>query len=61
MFKIMIIEDDEKIRKIVADTLTKWKYEVVEVMEFDHILDDFEKTSKRKRKINDFINGRSVW
>ncbi|MED3983154.1 response regulator transcription factor [Peribacillus simplex] len=44
MFKIMIIEDDEKIRKIVADTLTKWKYEVVEVMEFDHILDDFEKS-----------------
>ncbi|MFJ7508632.1 response regulator transcription factor [Peribacillus simplex] len=44
MFKIMIIEDDEKIRKIVADTLTKWKYEVVEVMEFDHVLDDFEKS-----------------
>ncbi|MGE7904312.1 response regulator transcription factor [Peribacillus sp. NPDC094092] len=43
MFKIMIIEDDEKIRNIVADTLTKWRYEVVEVMEFDHILDDFEK------------------
>jgi DNA-binding response OmpR family regulator len=40
----MIIEDDEKIRKIVADTLTKWKYEVVEVMEFDHVLDDFEKS-----------------
>ncbi|MFE4706580.1 response regulator transcription factor [Peribacillus simplex] len=44
MFKIMIIEDDEKIRKIVADTLTKWRYEVVEIMEFDHILDDFEKS-----------------
>jgi DNA-binding response OmpR family regulator len=44
MFKIMIIEDDEKIRKIVADTLTKWRYEVVEVMEFDHILDDFDKS-----------------
>ncbi|KQU15263.1 two-component system response regulator [Bacillus sp. Leaf13] len=44
MFKIMIIEDDEKIRKIVADTLTKWKYEVMEIMEFDHILDDFEKS-----------------
>ncbi|MEE3950866.1 response regulator transcription factor [Peribacillus frigoritolerans] len=43
MFKIMIVEDDEKIRKIVADTLTKWKYEVVGIMEFDHILDDFEK------------------
>ncbi len=40
----MIIEDDEKIRKIVADTLTKWKYEVMEIMEFDHILDDFEKS-----------------
>ncbi|MDO7486254.1 response regulator transcription factor [Peribacillus frigoritolerans] len=44
MFKIMIVEDDEKIRKIVADTLTKWKYEVVGIMEFDHILDDFEKS-----------------
>ncbi|MBT2645439.1 response regulator transcription factor [Bacillus sp. ISL-34] len=43
MFKIMIIEDDEKIRNIVADTLTKWKYDVVGIMEFDHILDDFEK------------------
>ena len=39
----MIVEDDEKIRKIVADTLTKWKYDVVGIMEFDHILDDFEK------------------
>lgn len=44
MFKIMIVEDDEKIRKIVADTLTKWKYDVVGIMEFDHILDDFEKS-----------------
>lgn len=43
MFKIMIVEDDEKIRKIVADTLTRWKYDVVGIMEFDHILDDFEK------------------
>lgn len=43
MFKIMIVEDEEKIRKIVADTLTKWKYDVVGIMEFDHILDDFEK------------------
>lgn len=29
MFKIMIVEDDEKIREIVADTLTMWRYEVV--------------------------------
>jgi DNA-binding response OmpR family regulator len=43
MFKIMVVEDDEKIRKIVADTLIKWKYDVVGIMEFDHILDDFEK------------------
>lgn len=27
----------------MADTLTKWKYDVVGIMEFDHILDDFEK------------------
>ncbi|MEH7451032.1 hypothetical protein [Gottfriedia acidiceleris] len=26
MFKIMIVEDDEKIRKIVSETLRKWQY-----------------------------------
>ncbi|WP_168123815.1 response regulator transcription factor [Paenibacillus sp. HB172176] len=41
MFRIMIIEDDEKIRRIVSNTLSKWKYEVVETKEFDHILEQF--------------------
>ncbi|GGG02325.1 DNA-binding response regulator [Paenibacillus albidus] len=41
MFRIMIVEDDEKIRHIVADTLRKWQYEVIEVSSFEQILDEF--------------------
>lgn len=41
MFRIMIVEDDEKIRKIVADTLRKWKYEVIEVSTFEQVMDEF--------------------
>jgi hypothetical protein len=41
MYRIMIIEDDEKIRRIVADTLKKWQYDVVEVTEFDQVLTQF--------------------
>lgn len=37
----MIVEDDEKIRKIVADTLRKWQYDVVEVTSFEEVMDDF--------------------
>src|SRR5690625_7097699 len=44
MYKIMIIEDDEKIRRIVSDTLVKWKYDVVEVTNFDQVLASFEQT-----------------
>lgn len=42
MFRIMIVEDDEKIRRIVADTLRKWQYEVIEAVSFERILDDFQ-------------------
>lgn len=45
MYRIMIIEDDEKIRRIVADTLKKWQYEVVKVTQFDRVLTEFEKTA----------------
>lgn len=38
----MIIEDDEKIRGIVSDTLVKWKYDVVEVTDFEEVLTEFE-------------------
>lgn len=43
MFRIMIVEDDKKIRQIVADTLRKWQYEVIEVSAFEQVLDDFVK------------------
>lgn len=44
MFRILIVEDDKKIRQIVADTLRKWQYEVIEATEFEHLLDDFTQT-----------------
>ncbi|WP_260509949.1 response regulator transcription factor [Paenibacillus typhae] len=40
----MIIEDDVKIRHIVADTLRKWKYEVTEVTQYEQILEEFRLT-----------------
>ncbi|MET3193425.1 response regulator transcription factor [Bacillus sp. OAE603] len=43
MFKIMIVEDDEKIRKIVSETLQKWQFEVIEINQFDQVLTEFEK------------------
>ena len=45
MYRIMMIEDDEKIRRIVADTLKKWQYDVVEVTQFDQVLAEFERNS----------------
>src|SRR5262245_22663441 len=45
MYKIMVIEDDEKIRRIVADTLKKWQYDLVEVTHFDHVLTEFEQSN----------------
>ncbi|QMV41978.1 response regulator transcription factor [Cohnella cholangitidis] len=42
MFRIMIVEDDERIRSIVADTLRKWQFNVAEVTAFDQVLAEFE-------------------
>ncbi|MCA0758462.1 response regulator transcription factor [Paenibacillus sp. N4] len=42
MFRIMLVEDDDKIRKIVAATLQKWQYEVLEVTAFDRLLEEFK-------------------
>ena len=42
MFHIMIVEDDDKIRSIVAETLRKWQYKVYEVNSFDQVLAEFE-------------------
>ncbi|KRF07130.1 two-component system response regulator [Paenibacillus sp. Soil766] len=44
MYRIMMIEDDEKIRRIVADTLKKWQYDVVEVTQFDQVLKDYQQS-----------------
>jgi DNA-binding response OmpR family regulator len=44
MYRIMLIEDDEKIRQIVADTLKKWQYEVVEVTQFDQVLAEYKQS-----------------
>lgn len=43
MYRIMIVEDDLKIRTIVANMLEKWRYEVVELTKFDEILANFKK------------------
>lgn len=42
MYKVMIVEDDLKIRSIVSETLKKWQYDVVEVNLFDQVLDTFK-------------------
>lgn len=42
LFRIMLVEDDDKIRGIVADTLRKWKYEVSETTDFERVLDEFK-------------------
>lgn len=41
MFHILVVEDDESIRAIIADTLRKWQYEVSEVSDFGGVLDRF--------------------
>lgn len=41
MYKIMIIEDDITIAKVLSDHLKKWDYEVYYVMDFKNILEQF--------------------
>lgn len=42
LFHILLVEDDDKIRAIVAETLRKWQMKVTEAVRFDRILDEFE-------------------
>ncbi|QHT62166.1 response regulator transcription factor [Paenibacillus lycopersici] len=42
MFRIMLVEDDADIRGIVADTLRKWQYDVVEPADFGDVRQAFE-------------------
>lgn len=41
MFKILIVEDDETITKILAENLNKWGYEASYVEDFDSVLQKF--------------------
>ncbi|WP_413299400.1 response regulator transcription factor [Bacillus sp. 1P10SD] len=41
MYKIMIIEDDPKIRSIIAHTLLKWKFQPIEANDFEQIDREF--------------------
>lgn len=41
MFRIMIVEDDCKIRELVNDSLEKWGYEVIAVENFNEIFNIF--------------------
>ncbi|GMK36984.1 DNA-binding response regulator [Paenibacillus sp. CCS19] len=42
MFRIMIVEDDEKIRAIVTDALRKWQFEVVETTSFHDLMNVYK-------------------
>lgn len=43
MYKIMLIEDEPKIRSIVTETITKWGFEPYSAVDFSNIFDEFVK------------------
>lgn len=45
MFKIMIVEDNEKIREKLAELLGKYNYEVIIPKSFNTIIDDFKSSN----------------
>ncbi|WXR62475.1 response regulator transcription factor [Peptostreptococcaceae bacterium AGR-M142] len=44
MFKIMVVEDDQKISKIMSNNLKKWGYEIINIDEFDNIVETYVRT-----------------
>lgn len=42
MYKILLVEDDTKIRALIARELTKWGFEVQAVERFDAVLEEFQ-------------------
>lgn len=42
MMKIMIVEDDETVRELIAESLEKWGFETIEVKDFKRVLDIFK-------------------
>ncbi len=43
MFKIMIVEDDHKIREIMMENIKKWNFECIQVEDFNEVLHNFIK------------------
>ena len=41
MYRVMIIEDDEKIRKIIGSHLEKYGYSVAEAIDYSNIKGEF--------------------
>ncbi len=40
MFKVLIIEDDKKIRKIIMDNLKKWGFQGISIVNFEDVLNN---------------------
>ncbi|MFD1672457.1 response regulator transcription factor [Agrilactobacillus yilanensis] len=41
MFKIMIVEDDTTISQLIADNLTKWQFQAIQIDDFNEVLNTF--------------------
>lgn len=41
MYKVLIVEDDKTISKILGEHLSGWGYEVGQVNDFEHVLEEF--------------------
>ncbi|WP_234122118.1 response regulator transcription factor [Clostridium hydrogenum] len=41
MYKVMIIEDEEKIRKVIKKSLEKWGFEAYAIEDFNNIFEEF--------------------
>ena len=43
MFKIMIVEDDQKMREIILENIVRWGFQGSYVQDFNNVFDDFAK------------------
>lgn len=59
MYKILIIEDDEIIVQIVKRHLESWGYEVFQIEDFTHVIQEF--VQKDPQLVLNIINLRKKW
>lgn len=43
MYKILIVEDDDAIARVLREHLTRWGYQVEQVTDFEHVLETFSR------------------